>query len=193
MRFDEDNTKNDYFDGPDIPDKPEEKEEPKRPELKPEDPDYWEQPESEWEHLKPKPRKHFWWWVATGGVFLGFLLAMYLRWFSPYISEATQAGYVESIERRGTIFKTFEGVILPYRDLKDSTRVYKEDFKFSVKDPKMAVELKKALYSNKPVRVEYSRYKAAVPWRGDEKVVITRVDSVNPRDLLPPEYLPEVP
>ena len=191
--YDEDNGKNDYFDGPDIPDKPVKKEEPKGPVYTPDDPEYWEQPESEFEHLKPRRRNwRFWVVVSAGAVVMAALIALYLRFFSPYVTDASMCGYVEGIERRGTVFTTFEGVLLPYKELKDTTRVYRSDFKFSTTDEELATKLRRMQYSNRPVRVEYKRYKGRVPWRGDEYVIVTRVDSVDPRTIRPPEVQPEV-
>lgn len=194
MRFyDEDNGNNDYFDGPDVPDKPVKTKEPKGPVYHPDDPEYWDQPESEWEHLKPRKRNwRFWALIGCAAVILGFLVAVFLRYFTPYVSEATMCGYVEGIERRGTVFTTFEGVILPYKELKDTTRVYRKDFKFSLTDEDMATKLRRMQFSNQPVRVEYKAYKGWLPWRGDENIIITRVDSVDPRLILPPEFQPEV-
>lgn len=166
----------------------------KEPELSPDDPRYWEQPESEFEHLKPlTPVSHFSWkWVAAGAiVVVGVILFVYFRYFSPYVEEATQYGYVEHIERRGTLFKTYEGVLIPYKEIKDTTRVYKQDFLFSA-EPKAAVTLHQMQHANKPVRVTYKRYHASVPWRGDSEIIVEQVDSVDPVMILPPEYLPEV-
>lgn len=191
--YDEDNGSNDYFDGPDLPDKPVKKKEPKAPVLQPDDPAYWDQPESEWEHLKPRKRNwRFWVLIGVAAVVLGVLVALYIRFFTPYVKEASICGYVEGIEMRGSVFKTFEGVLLPYKELKDTTRVYRQDFHFSLSDEDMATKLRRMQYSNRPVRVEYKRYKGWVPWRGDENVIITAVDSVDPRNILPPEYQPEV-
>ena len=97
-------------------------------------------------------------------------------------------GYVESIERRGTVFKTYEGVLLPYKELLDTTRVYRRDFIFTAADEKGAVALKRAMYLGRPVRVSYKQYHAIVPWRGSSKIVVTAVDSVDPNTILPPEY-----
>ncbi len=192
--YDEDNGKSDYFDGPDVPDKPVKEKVPKGPVYQPDDPEYWEQPESEWEHLKPRKRNwRFWVLVGCAAVLLGVLVALYMRFFTPYVREASICGYVEGIERRGRLFTTFEGVLLPYKELKDTTRVYRQDFRFSIGDEELATKLRQMQYANRPVRVEYVRYKGRVPWRGDENVIITKVDSVDPRAILPPEFQPEVP
>lgn len=183
----EDDSK-DYFDGPDLP---EQKKEPKAPVYTPDDPRYWEQDESEFEHLRPGRRYMLWVWVAAAGVALGLILTVYFRWFSPYVEGATQYGYVESVERRGTIFDTYEGVLLPYKDLMDTTRSYGGDFVFTCADGDVAVKLRRMQYANLPVRVVYRRYHATLPWRGDSRIIVERVDSVDPLRILPPEFTPE--
>lgn len=184
MNFNDD--KEDYFDEEIV--KKEEKKE-KEPEFSPEDPRYWEQPESEFEHLKPlDPRSRRSWkiWGIVAVVVLGGMIALYIRYFSPYIEESTQYGYVENIQRKGMVFKTYEGVLLPYKEIMDTARVYREDFVFTAK-PEVAAQLRRMQYANLPVRVVYEKYHATLPWRGDSKIVITRVDSVDPAKILPPE------
>lgn len=179
---------NDYFDGPDIPDEPQKTKEPKKPTLKPEDPRYWDQDENEFEHLKPSGSKKIWlWWLALAGVVCGLLIAAYIYWFTPYATGCVQYGYVEDVEERGSVFKTFEGVLLPYKNLMDTTRVYTGDFIFSTKDSQSAVMLRKMQYANRPVKVVYKKYHSSLPWRGDSKYIIVRVDTVNPRNILPPD------
>ena len=184
---DEEKDKNDYFDNENQA--RQQPQEPKKPSYKPEDPDYWEE-ESEWDHLKPRTRVPFWLWVVGALVVIGLIIGCWLRYFSPYVEEATQYGYIENIERRGTIFKTYEGTLIPYRELMDTTRVYARDFVFSVQDPKTAATLKKAQYEARPLRVTYKKYHATVPWRGASKTIVTDADTVNPEKILPPEFAP---
>lgn len=181
--------KNDYFDGPDIQDEPRK---PKAPELKPEDPDYWEQSESEFEHLRPRRPWVLWGYIALAGIAIGLAVGVYLRYFSPYVSEATQYGYVEEIEKRGTVFNTYEGILIPYKEIMDTTRVYRNDFVFSVTDPSVAVALRRLQYANLPVRVEYKRFHATLPWRGESRIVVVRADTADPAKILPPEFTPDV-
>ncbi len=182
----EDNDKHDYFDGPDIP---EPEEQPKKPVYLPDDPDYWEE-ESEWEHLKPKRKWKLWLWLGCILVLIALICAVWLRFLNPYVEDASQVGYVEHIERRGTIFKTFEGVLLPYKELIDTTRVYRRDFVFTAADEATAVRLKQAMIEARPVRVTYKQYHATLPWRGASKTIVTAVDSVDPAKILPPEFRP---
>lgn len=189
----DDNEKNDFFeDASDAPEV-EKKKEPRKPALQPEDPRYWEQPEDEFEHLKPSRRVQWriWIWAGIAAVALGVIWGIYSRVFNPYIEDATQYGYVEGVEKRGEVFKTFEGVLLPYKNLMDSTRVYEGDVVFSTSDPTVAARLKQMQFANRPVRITYKQYKSVMPWRGDSKIIVTAVDSVNEMNILPPDRRPE--
>lgn len=190
MNIYDDNEKDDFFENSDISEK---KEEPKKPVYTPDDPRYWEEPEDEFEHLRPAPgsRWKLWAWIAGVAIITGILWGGYIRLFNPYVQQASQYGYIEAIEKRGDIFQTYEGILLPYKNLMDTTRVYEGDFIFSTSNPAVAAELKEMQYANRPIRVIYSVYHTAMPWRGDTKIIVTRVDSVNERDILPPDRQPE--
>lgn len=190
MSLYDDNEKNDFFEDTDIPEQPKPV---KKPRLSPEDPKYWEEPEGEFEHLRPSPGSHwkFWVWLGIAAVTFGILYALYLRMFNPYVEDATQYGYVERIDKKGETFKTFEGVLLPYKNLMDTTRVYDSDIVFSTSDADVAARLKEMQFANHPVRITYRIYHTALPWRGDSKLIVTAVDSVNEKDILPPDRRPE--
>lgn len=166
-------------------------EEKKRPHYKPDDPAYWEQEESEWDHLKRHSRMPLWIWVIGVLVLVGLVIGCWIRFFSPYVEDATNYGYVENIEKRGMVFKTYEGTLIPYKELMDTTRVYNRDFVFSVADQKTAATLKQAMLDAKPIRVSYKQYYATVPWRGANKIVVTAADTVDPSKILPPEFAPK--
>lgn len=187
MRFhpdEPDNDDNDFFDGPDIP---EPVKKPKKPTYQPDDPNYWEE-ESEWEHLKPRSKTKLWIWTGSVLLLIVLMLALWLRFLRPYVTEASQVGYVENIELRGTVFKTYEGVLLPYKELFDTTRVYRRDFIFTAADEKTAAQLKRAMLEGRPIRVEYKQYHATLPWRGSSKTLVTSTDTVDATKILPPEF-----
>ncbi len=175
----------DYFDGPDLQ---EQEPEPPKPQPKPDNIDYWEE-ESEWEHLRPVGRWRVRLYVVAAVIVAIVLLAGYIYFFRPYVSDAVQFGYVDHIEARGNIFKTYEGTILPYKELHDTTRIYDRNFDFSAADAKVASRLKRMQIAGQPVRVEYRRYHTRIPWRGDSKVIIVSADSVDPSTILPPDFL----
>lgn len=187
MNFDDD--KEDYFDDVERPVPPKK---PHEPALTPDDPKYWEAEESEFEHLipaNPGRKKLVWFWSGCALVVGALLMFVWLRYFSPYVDQAAQYGYVNHIERRGTIFKTYEGEFLPFRNVLDTTRVdtttvNRADLQFTA-TPKVAARLREFYFSNRPVRVTYRKYHTTLPWRGDSKTVIIGVDSVDPHNLVP--------
>lgn len=189
MSIYDDNEKNDFFEDSNIPEKPKPE---KKPRLTPDNPQYWEEPEGEYDHLQLSRGNHLKLWIGLGvvAVIIGVLYAFYLRLFNPYIEDAVQYGYVERIDKRGETFKTFEGVILPYKNLMDTTRVYDSDIVFSTTDDEVAARLLDMQFANRPVRITYRVYHTALPWRGESKLIVTAADSVNERDILPPDRNP---
>ena len=186
-RYEDDETRPDYFDGEDI----EVPEKPKKTVYRDDDPRYWTESEDTWDHLHaPRPRRSLWIWCVLTVVVTGLAVAVWLRYFRPYVEGAVQAGYVENIEKRGSVFRSYEGVLLPYKELMDTNRVYTRDFVFTVQSPGVAAKIKKLMLEGKPVRVEYRRYHATVPWRGASTIIVTSADSVSPAVLLPPDRNP---
>lgn len=167
---------------------------PKPPRLRPDDPLYYEQEESRWEHLKPSPyqRGPILWIVGAVVVTFCIIMGLYIYFFTPQVKNAVQYGYVENVQKEGKIFDTFEGVILPYKSMMDTIRPYDGDFVFSTPDDHLAAELRKQQQSGRPVRVEYKVYRLSLPWRGNSEVVVTAVDSIDPSIILPPDRRPEI-
>lgn len=181
---DNENEEVDYFDGPEIPETPEE---PKKPAPEPDNPDYWEE-ESEWEHLRPVKRWRIRLYASLGLVLFVLIVTLALWLFRPYVTEATQYGYVEHIEYRGSVLKTYEGELIPYKEIHDTTRVMSRPFMFSTTNAEVAKTLKRMQLDGKPVRVEYMVYRSLMPWRGDTKTIIVKADSVDAATILPPEF-----
>lgn len=188
----EENEPNDYFSGPDVPDKPRKQ---KKPALHPDDPEYWKRDEDRWEHLRPRRHRNhrmkLWAVISCIAVIAAGATAFWLRYCHPYVEEAEQYGYVDDVQYRGTVFHTYEGVLLPYRALMDTARVYSHDFIFSCTDIPTGRRLMGYSRTGRPVRVVYKKYHATLPWRGESKIVITKVDSVQAELLLPPERRPD--
>lgn len=186
--------KEDFFE--DTPVERPKREKPPKPErYKPDDPRYYDREEGPWDHLKPSPNRRkplLWMAIAgVGAIVLIWWLLSYL--FSPYVKDAVQYGYVENVQKEGRVFDTFEGVILPYKSLKDTVRPYEGDFVFSTSDDHIAAMLRKQQASGNPVMVHYKVYSSKLPWRGNSNVIITKVDSVDPAVILPPDRRPAHP
>lgn len=166
---------------------------PKKPVYKSDDPRYYEEEESRWEHLKPAPgrRSPLLWLTAAVVIVLCILIGLYIYIFTPKVSQAEQYGYIDEVQKEGTIFPTFEGVMLPYKSLMDTVRPYEGDFIFSTNDEVLATEILRRRHAGNPVRLNYKVYRFALPWRGKSKIVVTGVDSVDPATILPPDRQPE--
>lgn len=173
----------DFFESAPQPEQPRQ---PKEPDPAPDDPRYYED-EDPWEHLRPAARnRKMWIMIITAGIILGALYALYLRYLTPYSDQRIQYGYVERIERRGHIFKTFEGVFLPYKSLADTVQPYEGDLVFSTANDHLAAELLKLQLANLPARIQYATYSATVPWRGESRIIITAVDTADVTKIFPP-------
>ncbi|MDE6786116.1 MAG: hypothetical protein K2J46_03630, partial [Muribaculaceae bacterium] len=96
--------------------------------------------------------------------------------------------YNIQMERRGSLIKTFEGSMIPYKELGDPNPLYFQEVRFSVASDSLAAVMKRMMLGCVPVRVEYELYHAPLPWKGEEKMIILKADTADPRKILPPEY-----
>lgn len=110
--------------------------------------------------MKNRPhrlRRFFIWLALIGGVALG--MTVYLRYCSPYAVEAQVTGHISSFEKRGLIFKTYEGEIRQAGT--DSV------ITFSVESEALAREIADAEAARQPVTLIYEKYYGTLPWRGE--------------------------
>ncbi len=177
---------NDFYDSDAEP--AEQPKKPKIPKLDPEDPDYWIEEETALSSILPKPQKKWKWWLSGIVVLLALICAAWIWFFRPYVDSAVKYGYISNMERRGSIVKTFEGSMIPYKELGDPEPTYFEEIRFSVESDSLAAQMKRMMLACLPVRVEYEVYHTALPWKGEEKMIITKVDSADVNRILPPEY-----
>lgn len=185
---DGDETTDDFYDAePDEHKKSESKV--RTPKLDPEDPDYWiDEEESPLENIFKKPRKKWKWWcigIAVVSLLIGFAWIWFMR---PYSDGAVKYGYLKHMERRGSVIKTFEGTLIPYREIGDPTPFYFEEIRFSVEGDSLAARMKAMMLGCVPVRLEYELYHSALPWKGSEKMVVVKADTADTSKILPPEY-----
>lgn len=100
----------------------------------------------------------------------------YLKYYFVY-SEGVEAGTLNYIEKKGYVFKTYEGRMIQegFKGRTGSTIVSNE-FIFSVVNDSIAVQLMRC--SGKQVELHYQRYKGTLPWRGNSEFVVDGVLSV---------------
>lgn len=184
---DEKEEDDDYFDS-ESEREPEPKKEKKTHVLDPENPDYWIEDEPQIPSIIPKGRKRWKWWLAAALVPVVLMLACWLWVFVPYVDDAVGYGYLLHMERRGSVVKTFEGVMVPYREIDEVGPVHFEKLRFSVADDTTAAKMKAMMLRCVPVRIEYKVYHTSLPWRGEEKTVVMKADSADVSKILPPDF-----
>ncbi|MCF0219792.1 MAG: hypothetical protein HUK14_08415 [Muribaculaceae bacterium] len=113
--------------------------------------------------------------IGAGVLFVALALTCWLRYFNPYVTDSRVTGFLTSVERRGIIFKTYEGEMISQQALTDTTRIYTRDFVFSVDNDSLAQALQDLQTTGKPVTLEYKRYHASVPWRGSSPIIVTGI------------------
>ena len=178
---------NDYFDSDEEPAPVVKK--PKPPKLDPEDPDYWiDEEESPISSIIPPTDNRWKWWLGAAIGFVVVILCCWIWFFRPYSDNAVKYGYLKNMERRGSLIKTFEGSMIPYKELGDPNPLYFQEVRFSVASDSLAAVMKRMMLGCVPVRVEYELYHAPLPWKGEEKMIILKADTADPRKILPPEY-----
>lgn len=181
----DDDEKEDFFENTPEP-KPKE---PKQPPIPTTDPRFWLKEEDQWDHLRfsaPMRKKII--FISTAALVLIIALWIGCVWmFGKATEQSVAYGYVDNVEQRGTVIKTFEATLIPYKEIHDTTRVYKEDFKISLPDAQAKI-LQSYRDSGKPVKITYKTYNSAMPWRGESRRVVERIDTVDPATILPPEF-----
>lgn len=92
------------------------------------------------------------------------VLTAYFRYFSPCVDDAVTDARIESVQTRGTLFKTHEARIT------DISTGRQADV--SVADAATAKAMQQAQGSSRAMRLHYRRYHAALPWRGESEVMV---------------------
>lgn len=123
---------------------------------------------------KRKGRKFLVWFFAILVLILAVLF--YIRYFNPYVIEARTSGYITDIEKRGIIFKTYEGTMATESAMRDSSRIYDRNFTFTVPDETVARQLQDlSTDSPRKVTLVYEKYYGMLPWRGGSTNVVTGI------------------
>lgn len=107
-------------------------------------------------------------------VILLVVLAIFIYWrFYFVLAEGTQAGTLNIFQKKGIIFKTYEGKII-LSGFK--ANVQSNEFSFSVTKEAVAQELLKV--SGKEVNIHYTQYFGSLPWRGMQKFIVDSIYEV---------------
>lgn len=105
-------------------------------------------------------------------VFVALSAFIYWRYYFVY-AEGTKAGLLNTFQKKGVLFKTWEGKIIQsgFR-----ANVQSNEFDFSVTSETVAEQLLRC--SGKEVELHYKRYIGTLPWRGLERNIVDSVYEV---------------
>ena len=112
----------------------------------------------------------------AAAVVLGVMGWLWLRYFSPYTTEATETGCVMEMKCQGLIFKTYEGDLLSKKYIQRPDDWLEYHFPFSVANDSLAREIMQLKGTGKMVTLHYEEYKGIVFWRGNSHRIITAIE-----------------
>jgi hypothetical protein len=108
------------------------------------------------------------------GTVLLAALAIFIYWHYYFVvAEGTQAGTLNIFQKKGILFKTYEGKII-LSGFK--ANVQSNEFSFSVINENVAQQLFKA--SGREVNVHYKQYFSSPPWRGMKDFIVDSIYEV---------------
>ncbi len=99
------------------------------------------------------------------------ILSIFIYWrFYFVFAEGTKAGQLNTFQRKGYVFKTYEGILIQSGF---KANVQSNEFEFSVKNEAIA----KILLENagKEMELHYQRYLGVLPWRGNNVYVVDSI------------------
>ena len=124
-------------------------------------------------------------WSIIIIVLLALGIFIYWKFYFVY-AEGTKAGQLNTFQKKGMLFKTWEGKVIQsgFR-----ANVQSNEFDFSVTSESVAEQLLRC--SGKEVELHYKRYIGALPWRGLERNIVDsvyEVRSTSPETIIAPKY-----
>ncbi len=147
--------------------------------------------ESNDEKTQKKRRKGcgFWFWFFAI-ILVALSVTVWIRYFNPYVTDAQTRGYILNIERRGIIFKTFEGNMVSQTAMQDTEHIYSRDFTFSVDNDSLARVIQSYAGTGRPVIVRYRSFYGILPWRGSSHNLVDGIETAPASPTEPAEIYP---
>lgn len=108
-------------------------------------------------------------WVTLVIVFVVLIVFVYARYYFVF-AEGTKAGQLNTFQRKGYIFKTWEGILIQSGF---KANVQSNEFEFSVEKENVAKLLEEN--AGKEMQLHYKHYFGVLPWRGNTDYVVDSV------------------
>ena len=117
--------------------------------------------------------------IVLSILLVGFLVFFYFRFYFVF-GEGVKAGQINYVEKKGYIFKTYEGKVIQsgFKSSKSgSSTIQNYEFRFSIENSDLADSLMRC--SGKEVELHYKEYFAPLPWRGYSEFIVDSIVAVH--------------
>lgn len=110
-------------------------------------------------------------------IILALIGFIYWHYFFVF-AEGTKAGVLNTFQKKGYLFKTYEGQLIQsgFRG-SPTTAIQSNQFSFSVTKESVAQKLMEN--SGKDMELHYKRYQGALPWRGMQLFIIDSIYQIS--------------
>ncbi|MFP5041844.1 hypothetical protein [Parasediminibacterium sp. JCM 36343] len=108
-------------------------------------------------------------WTILAVIIVAGAIAFYARFYFVF-AEGAKAGQLNTFQRKGYVFKTYEGILIQSGF---KANVQSNEFEFSVANEKIANQLIEN--AGKDVELHYQRYFGVLPWRGNTVYVVDSI------------------
>ncbi len=106
-------------------------------------------------------------------LFLGWW--MWQHYFHPYRT-SQEKGWIMKVSNEGTLFKTFEGEMISEGYVEDTITAMHTDVAFSIASDSLARDAMRWSQNGQRIVLTYNEYKGTVLWRGNSKMVATKIE-----------------
>ena len=112
-------------------------------------------------------------WTFVTVLILALVIFFYWRFYFVF-AEGTKAGQLNTFQKKGIIFKTYEGKIIQSGF---KANVQSNEFEFSVENERIAEQLLQN--SGREVELHYKRFFGALPWRGVQSYIVDSIYAIH--------------
>ena len=117
--------------------------------------------------------------IVLSILLVGFLVFFYFRFYFVF-GEGVKAGQINYVEKKGYIFKTYEGKVIQSgckSSKSGNSTIQNYEFRFSIENSDLADSLMRC--SGKEVELHYKEYFAPLPWRGYSEFIVDSIVAVH--------------
>ena len=106
-------------------------------------------------------------------LFLGWW--MWQHYFHSYRT-SQEKGWIMKVSNEGTLFKTYEGAMISVGYIEDTIAAMHTDVAFSIPTDSLARDAMRWSQNGQRVVLTYNEYKGKVIWRGNSRIVVTKIE-----------------